>query len=303
MDGINYLTSEAHRNALASFQHTVDIRRGQCARREFTVCLSDRIRQALRPDHEFRNRKHLIPDVAVLPEGPAPGQPRPCRCRPGMDPPPLLVLEVSTDTTWRSDLGPKVDAYAVMGIAEYWLYDAEGQMPPAHADGASFRGWRLDDTGSRVPIPRQPEDGDWPVYRSEVLAADIRMLPAAARGIALHVPDMGGEQHRLQWWEADRGLWRDPEVDAEMRHQAEIKRKVQETEAKGVERAIFEERVARVHVLLETKPSGASLAQIEADWRQAGQGRTAAAVVGVWSGKADWRSLLFPDQQDGRGNA
>ena len=301
VDGVNYLTSEEHKNALASFQHTVQVRRGRCAPREFTVCLSDPVRQALGPDHEFQNRKHLIPDVAVLPEVFPPSEPLPRTCRLGVDPTPLLVLEVPSDTTWRSDLGLKVDAYAAMGIAEYWLYDAEGHVPSAYADGVSFRGWRLDDTGSYVPIPQQPGKGEWPVYHSEALGADIRMLPAAARGIDPHVPDVGREQHRLQWWDADRNLWRDPEVDVEMRHQAEIKRKVQEAEARGMERAIFEERIDRVQVLLGTKLPGASLAQIEANWRQAGQGRTAAEVVDVWLGKANWRSLLFPQEPNGNG--
>ena len=317
VDGVNYLTSEAHKNALASFQHTVDIQRGQCTRREFTVCLSDRIRQALGPDHEFRNRKHLVPDVAVLPDVFSPGETLPRTCRLGVDPTPLLVLEVPSDTTWWSDLGPKVDAYAAMGIAEYWLYDAEGHVPPAYADGISFRGWRLDDTGSYVPIPQQPGDGDWPVYHSEVLGVDIRMLPAAARDIELHIPDVGGEQHRLQWWDPDRNLWRDPEVDVKMRLPAETERQMQEIQAK-VERQVeeiqakaerqvqevrLEERIAVMHSLLETKLSSALLAQIKANWRQAGQTRTAAEVVNVLLGQADWRSLQFPDQPDGRGNA
>lgn len=297
VDGVTYLTTEPHKEALASFKYTVDSLRGPCAWREFTVHLSDAVRQALPPDHEFRNKGHLIPDVAVLPEVFMPGEPLPRACRLEVDPPPLLVLEVLSESMWQSDLGPKLDTYAAMGIAEYWLYDTEGHAPPAAADGVSFWGWRLDDTGSYVRIPRQPGTEEWAVYHSEVLAADIRMLPAAARDMDVGIPDETGSRHWLQWWDPDQGLWRDREVDAERKAQdvrAEAERKVQE--------AHLAERITGMHSLLKTKLSDASLAQIEANWRQAGQGRTMAEVVEVWLGKADWHSLQFPDQPDSQGS-
>jgi len=297
VDGVDYLTTEPHKHSLASFTHTVDVRRGQCARREFTVYLSDAVRQALGPDHEFHDKGHLIPDVVVLPEVFAPGEPLPRACRLGVDPPPPLVLEVLSESTWRADLGPKRDAYAAMGIAEYWLYDPEGHAPSAYSDGGAFWGWRLDNTGTYVPILQEAREEEWPVYHSEVLAADIRMLPAAARGIDLHTPDEAGEQHRLQWWDPDRNLWRDPEVDAEMRHQAETERQVQESETRGK----LEERIAGMHSLLETKLPGALLAQLEANWRRAGQGHTMAEVAEVSFGNADWHSLLFPQEPNGTG--
>jgi hypothetical protein len=297
VDGVTYLTTEPHKEALASFKYTVETRRGRCAPREFRVYLSDAVRQILGPDHEFRDKGHLIPDVAMLPEVLAPGEPLPRACRLGVDPPPLLVLEALSESTWRADLGPKLDAYAAMGIAEYWLYDPEGHAPPAYTDGVSFWGWRLDDTGSYVRIPRQPHDGDWPVYHSEVLAADIRMLPAAARDVDVGMSDETGDLHRLQWWDPDRNLWRDPEVDAEMKHQAETERQVQESEA----RSKLEERVTGMHTLLGAKLSGAVLAQIEANWHRVGQGRTLAKVVEVWSDRADWRSLLFPQEPNENG--
>jgi hypothetical protein len=192
-----------------------------------------------------------------------------------------------------------------MGIAEYWLYDPEGHAPPGYADGVSFWGWRLDDTGNYVRIPRQPGDGAWPVYRSEVLEADIRMLPEAALGLEGDQLDDLDDRHRLQWWDPDRGLWRDPEVDAERRRRAEVERQVQEARAdaeRQVQEARLNERIAGLHSLLDTKLSGALLAQIEANWRQAGQGRTASEVAAVLLGQADWRSLLFPDQPDSHGS-
>lgn len=315
------MTTEPHKEALASFTHTVDVLRGQCARREFKVYLSDAVRQALGPDHEFHDKGHLIPDVVVLPEVFAPGEPLPRACRLGVDPPPLLVLEALSESTWRADLEPKLDAYAAMGIAEYWLYDPEGHAPPAYSDGVSFWGWRLDDTGSYVRIPRQPHDGDWPVYHSEVLAADIRMLPAAAHDMDVDMPDEPEDRHRLQWWDPDRGLWREPKLDAARKTQevqAEAERKVQEAERRmqevqaeaerkvqEAERKVQEaldDRITGMHALLKTKLSGASLAQIEANWHQAGQGRTMMEVTAVWLGQADWRSLLFPEQPDSQGS-
>ena len=281
VDGVDYLTTEQHKHSLYFFTYAVDIRRGQCARREFRVHLSDAVKQALGPDHEFHDKSHLMPDVAVLPEVFPPGERLPRDCRPGVDPPPLLVLEVLSESTWRADLGPKWDAYAAMGIAEYWLYDPDGHAAPAYSDGVSFRGWRLDETGAYVRIPRQAGKGAWPVYHSEVLAADIRMLPAAARDIDLKAPDVAGERHRLQWWDADRNLWRDPEVDG----LAETERQVQE--------ARLEERIAGMCSLLETKLSGSVLEQIEANWRRAGQTPTTAEVANVLLGQADWHSLLL----------
>ena len=231
--------------------------------------------------------------------------------------------EVLSESTWRADLGPKWDAYAAMGIAEYWLYDPDGHAPPAYSDGVSFWGWRLDETGAYVRIPRQAGKGAWPVYHSEVLAADIRMLPAAARDIGLNAPDVAGEQHRLQWWDADRNLWRDPEVDglaeterqvqeAERRTQEaerqvqeaerrtqEAERQVQEAERRTqeaerqVQEARLEERIAGMCSLLETKLSGSVLEQIEANWRRAGQTPTTAEVANVLLGQADWHSLLL----------
>lgn len=44
VDGVVYLTTEPYKEALTSFKDTVDLRRAQCAWREFTVYLSDAVR-------------------------------------------------------------------------------------------------------------------------------------------------------------------------------------------------------------------------------------------------------------------
>ena len=43
--------------------------------------------------------------------------------------------------------------------------------------------------GPMSAFPRQAWDSEWPVYYSEGLAAYIRMLPAAARGMDLEIVD------------------------------------------------------------------------------------------------------------------
>ncbi|MXZ40620.1 MAG: hypothetical protein F4Z18_02280 [Caldilineaceae bacterium SB0666_bin_21] len=108
------------------------------------------------------------------------------------------------------------------------------------------------------------------------------MLPAAARDMDVGMPDETESRHWLQWWDSDQGLWRDREVNTERKMQevrAEAERKVQE--------AHLDERITGMHSMLKTKLFGASLAQIEANWRQAGQGRTMAEVTEVWLGQAD----------------
>ena len=296
VDGITYVTTEAHKFSMDSFQSTVNRLRGPCALREFRVCLTDAVRQALGPDHRFRDMGHLIPDVVVLPEMLSLDEELPRACRLEVDPPPLMVLEVLSSTSWRSDVGPKVDAYAAMGIAEYWLHDPEGHVPPADSHGLSLWGWRLDSMGTYVRIPRRAWNSEWPVYYSEGLAVDIRMLPAAARGMDLDIMDTLGDPQRLQWWDPVQGLWRDPEVDAKMKHWAEA----QADTERRLREALLEERIVGMHALLETKfPVLPNVrADIEANWRRAGQGRTAAEVVAVANGNAEWRSLLFPQEPE-----
>ena len=329
VDGITYVTTEAHKFSMDSFQSTVNRLRGPCALREFQVCLTDAVRQALGPDHRFRDMGHLIPDVVVLPDLLSLDEELPRACRLEVEPPPLMVLEVLSETSWRSDVGPKVDAYAAMGIAEYWLHDPEGHAPPVDSHGLSFWGWRLDGTGTYVRIPRQAWDSEWPVYYSAGLAAHIRMLPAAARGVDLDLTDELGEPHRLQWWDSVQGLWRDPEVDDKMKHraeaQAETERRLRESRAESerqlremqaeaerqlreahaeaerqLHEALLEERIVGMHAHLETRfPTLPNVrADIEANWRWAGQGRTTAEVVAVANGNAEWRSLLFPQEPE-----
>ena len=283
VDGINFITSESHKNAVASFQRTVHAWRGRCAPREFMLCLSEPIRQALGPDHEFRNRMHIIPNLVVLPNVVRADRAMPQRQAAGVEPPPLLVLQVPSAGTWRTDLGPRMDVCAAMGIQEYWLYDADGLAPPDEADDAVFRGWRLNDTGGYAPIPRIPGNDDVPVYHSDVLGGCIRMVPAKVRGLPLHRPDVNCEQHFLQWRHRNSHVWRDPDADPFR------------IDVKGtLDQAMFHERLDSVHTLLAPVLPPDAVARIDANWRTTARARTLVEVANVWRGRGDWRSLLFP---------
>jgi Uma2 family endonuclease len=65
----------------------------------------------------------VVPDVAVYPvtredpDGPWSQMPRP-----------ILVAEICSPTTWRRDVGPKRDLYVALGVAEYWIVDADERV-------------------------------------------------------------------------------------------------------------------------------------------------------------------------------
>ncbi len=42
-------------------------------------------------------------------------------------PRPILVAEIRSPTTWRRDVGPKRDLYVALGIADYWIVDADAR--------------------------------------------------------------------------------------------------------------------------------------------------------------------------------
>ena len=42
--------------------------------------------------------------------------------------PPDFVLEIASESTWREDAGPKRDAYAALGVGEYWRFDETGRF-------------------------------------------------------------------------------------------------------------------------------------------------------------------------------
>ena len=81
--------------------------------------------------------------------------------------PPDFVLEIASRSTWRDDRGRKAEFYAEMGVAEYWLFDAKGDLfqPP-------LEGHRLE-SGVYRPLPARASSAGR-VLKSEVLGLELR---------------------------------------------------------------------------------------------------------------------------------
>lgn len=78
---------------------------------------------------------------------------------------PDFVMEFSSKNTYRNDLGHKKELYALLGIQDYFLYDAEGLYLPS-----PLMGFTLVD-GTYVPISEDVDGG----LHSSVLALDFHV--------------------------------------------------------------------------------------------------------------------------------
>ena len=126
--------------------------------------------------------------------------------------PPDFVLEVASGSTGREDTVVKREAYAALGIPEYWRFDETGEF-----HGARIAGDRLVN-GEYVPITIERLSEDTLQGRSDVLGLDLR-------------------------WHAGRLEWHDPatgrhivtfEDEREARIQAEIRVRELEEELRRV---------------------------------------------------------------------
>ena len=95
--------------------------------------------------------------------------------------PPDFVLEIASPSTWRADRGWKAEFYAEMGVAEYWLFDAKGDLfqPP-------LEGHRLE-SGVYRPLPARASSAGR-VLKSEVLGLELR---AEGELLRFHDPATG----------------------------------------------------------------------------------------------------------------
>ena len=130
---------------------------------------------------------------------------------------PDLVIEISSTSTWREDLGNKRAIYQRLGVQEYYLFDPRSQYlkPP-------LKGYRLRD-GEYRPLKGPP-------FRSRVL------------GLLL-------EQHgeRLRFREPASGaLLSSPDEERSGRLQAEQAREQAEQAREQAEQARQQEREARL---------------------------------------------------------
>jgi Uma2 family endonuclease len=120
---------------------------------------------------------------------------------------PCLIVEVTSRSTWRKDLGAKKDRYESLGIAEYLLYDPEEDVlsPP-------LQGYRLVD-GRYVPI-RPEADGS---------------LVSRTTGVTLR---MEGERVRVVETASGRPLRRRREIQSALDTEAEARRAAEEEVAR-----------------------------------------------------------------------
>ena len=94
-----------------------------------------------------------------------------------------FVLEIASESTYRTDQGEKHDTYAGMGVMEYWQYDPAGTYldPP-------LLGFQLVE-GRYVPIPTAAREGGLLALRSEVLGLELHLKSDAPVREALHFYD------------------------------------------------------------------------------------------------------------------
>ena len=90
--------------------------------------------------------------------------------------PPELIVEVGSKATRRNDRGPKVDAYAQVGVGEYVIFD------PRPRKRRELLGYRLARPGQYAPIAPAPEGGLW-------LAAEGPLRAGAGPLLRLFTPD------------------------------------------------------------------------------------------------------------------
>ena len=145
---------------------------------------------------------------------------------------PDFVLEVASESTYRSDRGEKRDIYADMGVSEYWQCDpAGGYLDPP------LLGFRLVE-GRYVPIPVTAVEGSMLVGRSEVLGLELRLTPGAPvrEVLRFHDPMRGEPLRSLR--EAEQGreeAERRVDEEAQAREEAEVRLRQTQDRLRGLE--------------------------------------------------------------------
>ena len=126
--------------------------------------------------------------------------------------PPDWVLEVASPRKQAEDRGYKRRYYAEMGVPEYWLFDARGDVYPPGTP--RLQGLKLAD-GEYRPLESRVVDGER-MIRSEVLGLDIRV---------------DGELLRFRDVATGRDVRRRSEVEAAIeRHRAATERALADAE-------------------------------------------------------------------------
>jgi Uma2 family endonuclease len=94
--------------------------------------------------------------------------------------PPLLIVEVASDSTWTEDVGAKARSYAQGGVADYMVVDVDGGFLPA-----PILAWHLHRDGRMVPWEPDAE-GQWQTPWGFSLSLEdriVRVYDAAGRRV------------------------------------------------------------------------------------------------------------------------
>ena len=162
--------------------------------------------------------------------------------------PPDWVLEVATPRSEAADRGYKWNYYAAMGIPEYWLFDAKGDVYPPETP--RLQGLGLVD-GEYRPLASRLVDGEL-VIRSEVLGLDVLV-----DGDLLRFREPATGEDILHPLEIEAAITKD------QRRAAEARVKTAKLRAKRIafERKAEEDRAARI-------AAEARIAELEAALRR-----------------------------------
>jgi hypothetical protein len=167
---------------------------------------------------------------------------------------PMLVVEVTSKKTAKKDIGPKLSAYAELGVTEYLTFDPR---PRKHLE---LHGYRLTSPGEYTEIPSAPEGGLWLATVGLRIVAEAPSRPL--RGPLLRLITRDGsrllhideEAEAREAAEAERDAARWAQLAAERAQRtAERERSIAEQilEAERGARAAAEAEVARLRALLE----------------------------------------------------
>ncbi|MBP1465340.1 Uma2 family endonuclease [Candidatus Chloroploca sp. M-50] len=148
-------------------------------------------------------------------------------------PPPQVVFEFCSESTWRDDLQQKPRQYAALGVREYFVYDPN-DPPYTRRLGGRLYGWRIEH-GKAVPLAPDATGRIWSAELASYLVAD---------GAWLRFYDRDG-MRRLTQAEAERAA-KEAERAAK---EAERAAKEAERAAKEAERAAKEAAWAKLREL------------------------------------------------------
>ena len=181
--------------------------------------------------------------------------------------PPAWVLEVASKSTQAKDRKRKLCDYAEMGVQEYWLFDAKGDVYPHGTP--RLQGLKLEN-GEYKPLDSQVVNGKRMIH-SEVLGLDVRVDGELLR---FHDPATRKDIRHRSEIEADEEL----ALAATEHAQAEAKQEAAQrktAEARAQQEAVrANQEAARADREAASRSAAeARVAELEAALRRAGQPR------------------------------